>query len=318
MSNFYAVKIGVSPGIYETWSECENNVKGFSNARYKKFKTYAKAEKYMKDDNINKSKTNKNIKNTKNNENINNAKNEEDEKLNNIEEDKKLNNIEEDNKIVDDNYDFDTCINIYTDGSCINNGTDDAIGGYGVYFQNDFKDSISKKLKKNEEHKITNNRAELKAILSGLKKLKNEIMDGKQIIVHTDSMYCIQVLVKKNTYDKILKNKPVPNNDYIKIGYRILNENSNIKIHHVYSHTEKEDVHSENNKKADMLANQAIKNEIKNIKFTFGKYKNKTFEEVSNINLEYFNWCVINSKKQIHDIKLFLDTYYNLDTQIKK
>ncbi len=296
MSNFYAVKIGANPGIYETWIECENNVKGFSNAKYKKFNTYTEAEKFMKDNNINKSKTNN--KNVKNNE--------------------KLNNIEENEKIVDDNYDFDTCINIYTDGSCINNGTDDAIGGYGVYFQNDFKDCISKKLKKNEEHKITNNRAELKAILSGLKKLKNEIMDGKQIIIHTDSMYSIQVLTKKNTYDKILKDKPVPNNDYIKICYCILNENSNIKFHHVYSHTEKEDVHSEGNKKADILANQAIKNEIKNIKFTFGKYKNKTFEEVSSINSEYFNWCVINSKKQIHDIKLFLDTYYNLDTQIKK
>ena len=34
---FYAVKAGRTPGIYKTWAECENQVKGFSGAKFKKF-----------------------------------------------------------------------------------------------------------------------------------------------------------------------------------------------------------------------------------------------------------------------------------------
>uniref|UniRef100_A0A336LL17 Ribonuclease H n=1 Tax=Culicoides sonorensis TaxID=179676 RepID=A0A336LL17_CULSO len=33
---FYAVANGKIPGIYKTWAECENQVKGFSGAKYKK------------------------------------------------------------------------------------------------------------------------------------------------------------------------------------------------------------------------------------------------------------------------------------------
>ena len=34
---FYAVHIGKTPGIYKTWGECQEQVKGFSGAKYKKF-----------------------------------------------------------------------------------------------------------------------------------------------------------------------------------------------------------------------------------------------------------------------------------------
>ena len=35
---YYAVKVGKTPGIYETWDECKNNVDGYSGALYKSFK----------------------------------------------------------------------------------------------------------------------------------------------------------------------------------------------------------------------------------------------------------------------------------------
>lgn len=44
---YYAVKCGVKPGIYETWAECEIQIKGFSSAQYKSFGSIAEAEKYM-------------------------------------------------------------------------------------------------------------------------------------------------------------------------------------------------------------------------------------------------------------------------------
>ncbi len=47
MGKFYAVKAGVTPGIYNSWSECEKNVKGFSGACYKSFTKREEAEKFI-------------------------------------------------------------------------------------------------------------------------------------------------------------------------------------------------------------------------------------------------------------------------------
>lgn len=38
--NYYVVLTGRKPGIYETWAECETQVKGFSGAKYKGFADY--------------------------------------------------------------------------------------------------------------------------------------------------------------------------------------------------------------------------------------------------------------------------------------
>ena len=40
---FYAVKIGKTPGVYETWAECQNQINGFSGAVYKGFVTKEEA-----------------------------------------------------------------------------------------------------------------------------------------------------------------------------------------------------------------------------------------------------------------------------------
>lgn len=48
---YYAVKSGRNPGIYNTWAECESEVKGFKEAKYKKFKTHEEAKAFIKGDN---------------------------------------------------------------------------------------------------------------------------------------------------------------------------------------------------------------------------------------------------------------------------
>ena len=45
--NFYAVKVGKTPGIYKTWAECQANTTGFSGAVFKGFETLAEAEAFM-------------------------------------------------------------------------------------------------------------------------------------------------------------------------------------------------------------------------------------------------------------------------------
>lgn len=41
---FYVVWEGHTPGVYKTWAECQNQINGFSGAKYKSFDTLAKAE----------------------------------------------------------------------------------------------------------------------------------------------------------------------------------------------------------------------------------------------------------------------------------
>lgn len=47
MGKYYAVKIGRIPGIYTSWSECLEQVKGFSGASYKSFTTKSEADKFI-------------------------------------------------------------------------------------------------------------------------------------------------------------------------------------------------------------------------------------------------------------------------------
>ncbi len=44
----YAVRNGRKPGIYQTWAQCQEQIRGFSGAIFKGFPTLAEAEEYMK------------------------------------------------------------------------------------------------------------------------------------------------------------------------------------------------------------------------------------------------------------------------------
>lgn len=47
---YYAVKTGRTPGIYESWAECEAEVKGFKGAKYKKFTTIEEAQDFIEEE----------------------------------------------------------------------------------------------------------------------------------------------------------------------------------------------------------------------------------------------------------------------------
>ena len=55
---YYAVKVGKTPGIYSTWGECEEQVKGFPGAIYQGFATLNEAEKFILNDEVEKTTTN--------------------------------------------------------------------------------------------------------------------------------------------------------------------------------------------------------------------------------------------------------------------
>ena len=47
---YYAVKVGLTPGIYKTWPECQANVMGYPNAKYKGFDSLEEAEAFVNGD----------------------------------------------------------------------------------------------------------------------------------------------------------------------------------------------------------------------------------------------------------------------------
>ena len=51
-NKFYAVKVGKKPGIYQTWKECQDQVKGFPGAEFKSFLTQQEAKQWIKSKNL--------------------------------------------------------------------------------------------------------------------------------------------------------------------------------------------------------------------------------------------------------------------------
>jgi ribonuclease HI len=50
MSQFYAVRVGRSPGLYHSWNECQAQVSGYPGCKFQKFKTLAEANEFLSRD----------------------------------------------------------------------------------------------------------------------------------------------------------------------------------------------------------------------------------------------------------------------------
>lgn len=126
---------------------------------------------------------------------------------------------------------------VFTDGGAINNGKKNGKAAIGVFFRIDDPRNKSELLPGQPQ---TNQRAELYAIIRALQILKNE---KKEILVVTDSMYCIKCItmwikgwVKNNWMTS--KKEPVKNKDLL---VKALNTIKNLKTKklsfmHIRSH----------------------------------------------------------------------------------
>ena len=155
MTNYYAVAKGRNCGTFFTWSECENQVKGYKGAKFKKFSSQKEADEYIQE-----------------------AEEEEENK----EETKDENRAEEDEE---------NTLYIYTDGSCRYNGTAKAICGIGLYIQENDKRNISRKL---HVPKATNNVAELYAMIAAFELVEHEekrvvIVSDSEYSIHCATNY---------------------------------------------------------------------------------------------------------------------------------
>jgi ribonuclease HI len=146
---YYAVANGRNIGIFINWNDCNNSVKGYKNALYKKFDTKEEADIFIQanDSNI---QTQNDITSF-------------------------FHKIKSDEK--DDILDFNPDYYVYTDGACSNNGKHNALAGIGVFFGINDNRNISKKIEGNQ----TNNTVELSAIIESyyiIEKIQNAFPDS--------------------------------------------------------------------------------------------------------------------------------------------
>jgi ribonuclease HI len=150
-------------------------------------------------------------------------------------------------------------VKIFTDGSYKKLKNNKELCGYGIYFPNAELENVSRPF---IHEPLTNQRAELYAILKSLRNLEKHKIKYDDVIIYTDSEYSIKsVTIWYKTWEKNkwknAKNQPVMNQDIIRPIIKILKENEGkIKFKHVNSHTGKQDFESLSNEIADKLANE--------------------------------------------------------------
>jgi ribonuclease HI len=242
MKTYYVVHKGRIPGLYNNWNDCKKQVHDYDGAIYKKFSDETEAQQFLKAGFNRKKPHAVTIK-----ENA----------------DKKNSDLIEE----EENDDTDK-IFIYTDGSCIRNKNSNPNAGYGIYIPEKYV-NVAKPLL---NQKITNNRAELTAILESIKYL-DEADLNKKLCIFTDSQYCMYLFngtgERYETNSYINNGETVPNVDLIK-KLLIIKRKYNIILLKVRAHTGKKDKHSIGNEIADKLANE-------------GAFDNSNLKKESNI-----------------------------------
>ncbi|KAG9246111.1 ribonuclease-like protein H [Calycina marina] len=188
---FYGVAIGKVPGVYEEWTEAQEQIAGVKGPKYKKFATRKEAEAFVEEhDTTAESK----VTTTLPQPSSKRAKIAETSKR------KDMPSIKE--------------VKVYTDGSSLGNGKIGAQAGVGVFFGDNDRRNVSEPLQGTAQ---TNQRAELTAVLRALEIVP--LKDNIRII--TDSNYsinCVTVWYKswaKNGWQNS-KHQDVMNQDIIR------------------------------------------------------------------------------------------------------
>lgn len=282
MTVYYVVHKGIKPGIYNTWNECKTQITKFDNAIFKKFDNLEEAKTFLKNGFGDKvpSFIKKKINTDKKNE----------------------------DKITDLDNTSKEKVYIYTDGSCIRKHGIAVAAGYGIYIPHlNVKASVPMK-----KDKLTNNRAEMLAIINSVNYLDEEDLT-KKICIFTDSQYSMYIFdktgqrYKDDGYKK--DGQPVPNIDLIERMLE-LKANNDVILLKVRAHTDKKDEHSIGNSIADKLAGQACFEKKQNSDeeeddtniFLASDFNNNLEEEeqqVKNVKKIFLNNCKIDENNKI-------------------
>jgi ribonuclease HI len=291
MGLYYVVHKGKKTGIYSTWIECKKQIDHFDGAIFKKFTNEEEAKIFLKVG-FGEGKKPKSI-----------VRKENDDKKNNLK-------IKEET-IIGFDEDSNNQIFIYTDGSCIRLKNKLVKAGYGIYIPEKNIKIASPLL----NQKLTNNRAELTAIIESIKYLDTDDL-LKKICIFTDSQYSIYIFTGTGErYEKDgYKNKgvDVPNIDLIKKILE-LKRTYNIVLLKVRAHTDKKDEHSKGNEIADKLANEGALEDNKQNNIFLNNYKSDNEDDDGDIDkniqmnelfeLEESDFEILNNTKKNKSLK---------------
>ena len=215
---YYAVANGRDIGIFSNWNDCNNSVKGYKNAIYKKFDTQEEADNFIQ--------TNSKI----------------------IDDTIRPTEKEEIAEFTPDYY-------LYTDGACSNNGKANALAGIGIFFGIDDNRNVSKKIEGKQTNNTAELTAIIETysiiendIIDGK---KIAIVTDSEYAIKCVSSYG-EKCSKKDW------NLEIPNKELVKTLYELYNNKKNVQFLHVKAHTNNTDIHSFGNDNADKLANMAI------------------------------------------------------------
>ncbi|KAK2189336.1 hypothetical protein NP493_109g07066 [Ridgeia piscesae] len=239
---FYAVRKGRKVGIYTTWAECEEQVKGFNQARFKKFATEDEAESFIKGvDSIAPKRSHDAVKKTDSDVAPKRKK--------------KENTPEVGGEAPKQKSDGKTA-SVYTDGCCLFNGKHGACGGIGVYWGPNDDRNVSEPLPGRQ----TNNRAEIHAARKAIEQAKEQGLDD--LVINTDSRFLIQSVTewmsgwKKRNW-MLSSGGPVKNKeDFLELDKAL--QGISVKWVHVPGHKG-----IAGNEAADKLANEGAKKKPK-------------------------------------------------------
>ena len=144
---------------------------------------------------------------------------------------------------------------VYTDGACVNNGKPNAVAGIGIYFGENDRRNVSRRV----VGKQSNNTGELGAFLVLYDIIKDDIDAGKKINIVSDSTYAIRCVTSYGNKCDLKKwRDDIPNKELVKKVYELYKNKLNVKFIHIMAHTKNLDIHSIGNNNADKLAVLAL------------------------------------------------------------
>ena len=157
---------------------------------------------------------------------------------------------------------------VFTDGACSSNGKPGAKAGYAVWFPEHKSLSMSQKVPIDQTQ--TNQRAELSAIHHATLILEENGFHDEDIVIYTDSDYCINCLTKWITGWvsrgwKTSAGGDVLHRDLIEDTSRRLAKFKSYRFVHVRSHTGGEDDLSRNNDVVDRMARSTIDDTVREL-----------------------------------------------------
>ncbi|GBB92749.1 hypothetical protein RclHR1_02050022 [Rhizophagus clarus] len=262
-SGFYAVHIGFKPGIYYSWEECENQIRKYPNAKYKKFTTLQEAEAFVKEGN------NKKV--------FGNSTRE--KPISKHISSMQQNYISSPASSVSNGK----SLKVWTDGSSINNGQHGAKAGIGVYWGKDDPRNVSERLPGPRQ---TNNRAEIMAVIRALETCPD---NNIPLEIRTDSQYVINayncwIPKWENNKWKTSNNKDVENKELFQRLMKLIRaRNAEVTIEYVQAH-----VGIKENEEADQLAKLGASMDVVDDSYDYGEDNDEMEAKHQKTILQYF------------------------------